>query len=82
MNLFLKYPGSRSLMTTMITAVTAAVLFRFLMDGIEVTLLGTTWVFKSVDATTYAALLAPVYAAFGWNHQTNTKNQVSEEKDK
>lgn len=78
---FLKNPGHSSLMATLTTVVTVAVLARFLFDGISFTVHGSVYTFSHIDALVYTALLTPVYACQGYVHGVNVKNDKIGEKE-
>lgn len=67
-----------TVMTTVTMFVTGGVLFRFLVDSLSVTGMGMVFNFGHVDATVYAAILGPVYAAHGWMHSVNCKTEMGD----
>lgn len=68
MRYFLKHPQTNEpdLLMTLAWVVTLVCSIKFLFEGIEITIGAHTLSLGHADATTYAAMLAPVLGAHGW----------------
>lgn len=67
--------GKPDVMVTLTVAVTSAAVFKFLLDGVTVTLVGHTMDFGHIDAMTYGTLLSPVFAAHSYMHAKGQKEE-------
>ena len=58
--------GEPDEMVTIAMLVTIAVVFRFLVDGLTITVLGHIFNFTKIDASVYVSLLAPALGAHSY----------------
>jgi hypothetical protein len=61
------------------TAVVSVALVKFILDGITVTLKGSSFDLGHVDAAAYMAILTPVLAAHGFMHGKKDERGVEDD---
>jgi len=71
--------GEPDEMVTIAMIVTTAVVFRFLVDGLTITVLGHVFTFTKIDASVYVSLLAPALGAHSYVGVSRTKKEDKNE---